>query len=167
VRLEAQKKFNSKLRAELHNRYGPTEVSIDVTFCPCRDNGNRAFVPIGGPIANTQVYVLDGELQPVPVGVKGELYLGGTGLARGYLARPDLTAEKFIPHAFSQVGGERLYRTGDEVRWRREGHLEYLGRLDDQVKLRGFRIELGEIESALREQVGVTNAVVDAGGPRR
>src|SRR2546423_5978350 len=105
--LEAQKKFHSKLRAELHNLYGPTEASIDVTFWPCHDNGNRAFVPIGGPIANTQVYVLDRELQPLPVGVKGELYLGGVGLARGYLKRPDMTAEKFIPDAFSRVGDGR------------------------------------------------------------
>ncbi len=158
--IEAQKKFHSLLRAELHNLYGPTEASIDVTFWPCRDEGSRAFVPIGGPIANTQVYVLDRELQPVPVGVKGELYLAGTGLARGYLERPDLTAEKFIPDAFGRVGGERLYRTGDEVRWRGKGELEFLGRLDHQVKLRGYRIELGEIESALREHAGITEAVV-------
>jgi amino acid adenylation domain-containing protein len=169
--VELQKKFYSKLRTELHNLYGPTEASIDVTFWPCRDNDTRAFVPIGRPIANTQVYVLDRSFQPVPVGVKGELYLGGAGLARGYLERPDLTAEKFIPHAFSRPGGERLYRTGDEVRWRREGELEFLGRLDDQVKLRGYRIELGEIESALREQVGITEAVVmvrgDHGGDQK
>ncbi|HLJ26156.1 MAG TPA: non-ribosomal peptide synthase/polyketide synthase [Candidatus Angelobacter sp.] len=158
--LEAQKKFHSKLRAELHNLYGPTEASIDVTFWPCHDDGSRAFVPIGGPIANTQVYVLDRELQPVPVGVKGELYLGGAGLARGYLKRPDMTAEKFLPDAFSRAGDGRLYRTGDEVRWRGKGELEFLGRQDHQVKLRGFRIELGEVEAALREQAGVTEAVV-------
>jgi amino acid adenylation domain-containing protein len=158
--IELQKKFHSKLRAELHNLYGPTEASIDVTFWNCQDDGSRGYVPIGRPIANTQVYVLDKAFQPAPVGVKGELYLGGAGLARGYLSRPDMTAEKFVPNAFSRIEGERLYRTGDEVRWRREGELEFLGRLDDQVKLRGYRIELGEIESALREQVGVRDAVV-------
>ena len=158
--LELQKKFHNKLGADLHNLYGPTEASIDVTYWPCQDDTNRAFVPIGGPIANTQVYVLDRAFQPVPVGVKGELYLGGAGLARGYLERPDLTAEKFVPNAFSRVGGERLYRTGDAVRWREKGELEFLGRLDHQVKVRGFRIELGEIESRLLEHEGVREAVV-------
>ena len=158
--LELQKKFHDKLGAELHNLYGPTEASIDVTYWPCEDDASRAFVPIGGPIANTQVYVLDRELQPVPVGVKGELYLGGAGLARGYLKRPDLTAEKFIPNPFSQTEGERVYRTGDAVRWRGKGELEFLGRLDHQVKLRGFRIELGEIESRLLEHEGVRETVV-------
>lgn len=169
--LELQKKFHSKLRAELHNLYGPTEASIDVTFWHCTDDARRGYVPIGAPIANTQVYVLDRALQPVPVGVKGELYLSGAGLARGYLARPDMTAEKFVPHPFSRIGGERLYRTGDEVRWRGKEELEFLGRLDDQVKLRGYRIELGEIESALREQAGVRDAAVlmraDDGGDKK
>ena len=96
----------------------------------------------------------------MPVGVKGELFLGGIGLARGYLQRPDLTAEKFVPHPFSQMGGERLYRTGDEVRWRGKGELEFLGRLDHQVKLRGFRIELGEIEALLLEHEKVREAIV-------
>ena len=158
--LELQKKFHKKLKAELHNLYGPTEASIDVTFWPCNNNETRAFVPIGGPIANTHVYVFDSALQPVPVGVKGELFLGGIGLARGYLQRPDLTAEKFVPHPFSQMGGERLYRTGDEVRWRGKGELEFLGRLDHQVKLRGFRIELGEIEALLLEHEKVREAIV-------
>lgn len=158
--LELQKKFHKKLRAELHNLYGPTEASIDVTFWPCSNNEIRPFVPIGGPIANTQVYVFDKEMQPVPMGVKGELFLGGIGLARGYLQRPDLTAEKFVPHPFNPVGGERLYRTGDEVRWRGKGELEFLGRLDHQVKLRGFRIELGEIEARLLEHEAVREAIV-------
>jgi amino acid adenylation domain-containing protein len=158
--LELQKKFHKKLKAELHNLYGPTEASIDVTFWHCKSDDARACVPIGGPIANTQVYVFDRNLRPVPVGVKGELFLGGIGLARGYLQRPDLTAEKFVPHPFSVTGGERLYRTGDEVRWRREGALEFLGRLDYQVKLRGFRIELGEIEARLLEHEAVREAVV-------
>jgi amino acid adenylation domain-containing protein len=158
--LELQKKFHGKLSAELYNLYGPTEASIDVTFWHCTDDGRRSYVPIGGPIGNTQVYVLDKALQPVAAGVKGELYLGGAGLARGYLAHPDMTAEKFVPHPFSLSEGARLYRTSDEVRWRGKGELEFLGRLDDQVKMRGFRIELGEIESALREQAGVRDAVV-------
>lgn len=158
--VELQKKFYGKLKTELHNLYGPTEASIDVTFWHCADDGRRSYVPIGGPIANTQVYVLDKSLEPVPAGVKGELYLGGVGLSRGYLERPGMTAEKFVPHPFSSVGGARLYRTGDEVRWRGKDDLEYLGRLDDQIKLRGFRIELGEIEAALREQAGVRDAVV-------
>ncbi|MBZ5490381.1 MAG: non-ribosomal peptide synthase/polyketide synthase [Acidobacteriia bacterium] len=158
--LELQKRFQGKVGAELHNLYGPTEASIDVTFWHCQNDESRFFVPIGRPIANTQVYVLDNALQPVPVGVKGELYLGGMGLARGYLAQPGMTAEKFIPHPFSLVGGERLYRTGDAVRWRKKGELEYLGRLDHQVKLRGFRIELGEIETRLLEHEAVSEAVV-------
>ena len=140
--IEVQKKFEKVLKAELHNLYGPTEASIDVTYWHCREDWTRDFVPIGQPIGNTQVYVLsEAEAwQPAPIGVPGELYLGGVGLGRGYLNRPELTAEKFIPHPFSQLGGERLYRTGDRARWRAEGHLEYLGRLDHQVKLRGFRI---------------------------
>jgi amino acid adenylation domain-containing protein len=158
--LETQEEFRSKLEAELHNLYGPTEASIEVTFWHCREDRDLSFVPIGKPIANTGVYVLDADGQPVPVNVKGELYLGGVGLARGYLNQPELTAEKFIPNSFSGVSGARLYRTGDQVRWHADGVLEFLGRLDHQVKLRGYRIELGEIESALREQDGVKEAAV-------
>jgi amino acid adenylation domain-containing protein/FkbM family methyltransferase len=160
--VEAQKKFQSRLKAELHNLYGPTEASIDVTFWHCREDWSAGYVPIGRPIANTQVYVLDGAGQSVPVGVKGELYLGGAGLARGYLSRPELTAERFIPNAYASTAGDRLYRTGDQVRWKPEGQLEFLGRLDHQVKLRGFRIELGEIEARLLEHPGAREAVVVA-----
>ena len=136
---------------EIINGYGPTEST---TFACCyripRLLGDRpSSIPIGRPIANTQVYVLDGHRNLVPIGVPGELYIGGDGLARGYLNRPELTAEKFIANPFSAVPGARLYRTGDQVRWRADGNLEFLGRLDHQVKLRGFRIELGEIEAAL------------------
>ncbi|MBM7113159.1 amino acid adenylation domain-containing protein [Archangium primigenium] len=137
------------------NIYGPTEASIDATFARCEPDMNP--VPIGRPIANAQAYVLDRHLRPVPLGVAGELYLGGVGVSRGYLHRPDLTAERFIPNPFEEG---RLYRTGDLARWRGDGQLDYLGRTDDQVKLRGFRIELGEVEQALRELPGVREACV-------
>src|SRR5262249_37346831 len=122
---------------KLHNLYGPTEAAIDVTFWQCQHDSDGCRVPIGRPIANTHLYLLDTELQPVPIGVPGELYIGGVCLARGYLKQPDLTAEKFIAHPFSQEGGVRLYRTGDLARYRVDGTIEFLGRLDHQVKLRG------------------------------
>ncbi|WGI26272.1 amino acid adenylation domain-containing protein [Halomonas alkaliantarctica] len=143
----------------LYNLYGPTEAAIDVTHWTCQDDG-RNQVAIGQPITGIRTYVLDGDLNLAPPGVAGELYLGGVGLARGYLHRPDLTAERFITDPFMQ--GERLYRTGDLVRWREDGQLEYLGRLDHQVKIRGLRIELGEIEAELLSQPEVREAVVVA-----
>tara|TARA_R110001583_G_scaffold75188_5_gene207275 strand:+ start:3504 stop:14609 length:11106 start_codon:yes stop_codon:yes gene_type:complete len=143
----------------LYNLYGPTEAAIDVTHWTCQDDG-RNQVAIGQPIAGIRTYVLDGDLNLAPPGVAGELYLGGIGLARGYLHRPDLTAERFVADPFAQ--GERLYRTGDLVRWRADGQLEYLGRLDHQVKIRGLRIELGEIEAELLTQPEVREAVVVA-----
>ncbi|WP_201524286.1 non-ribosomal peptide synthetase [Halomonas sp. 59] len=146
-------------RTALYNLYGPTEAAIDVTHWTCRDDG-RNQVAIGQPIAGIRTYVLDGDLNLAPPGVAGELYLGGIGLARGYLYRPDLTAERFVADPFAQ--GERLYRTGDLVRWREDGQLEYLGRLDHQVKIRGLRIELGEIEAELSAQPGVRESVVVA-----
>ena len=121
-------------------------------------------VPIGRPIANTEIYILDRYLKPVPVGVPGELYIGGAGLARGYLNRPELTEEKFIGHPFSADPAARLYKTGDLARYRSDGNIEYLGRLDHQVKLRGFRIELGEIESVLRQHPGVRESVAVGSG---
>jgi acyl carrier protein len=121
-------------------------------------------IPIGRPIANTDLYVLDDGLQPVPAGVVGELYVGGVGLARGYLRRPDLTAERFMPHPFAAGAGERLYQTGDRVRLRSDGRLEYVGRRDEQVKVRGHRIELGEIETAMRDYPDLRDAAVAALG---
>jgi amino acid adenylation domain-containing protein/non-ribosomal peptide synthase protein (TIGR01720 family) len=145
--------------ARLHNLYGPTEAAIDVSHwtCEARD-ADAASVPIGHPIANLQLHVLDAALQPLPQGAIGELYLGGAGLARGYLGRAALTAERFVPDPFAH--GARLYRTGDLARRRADGALDYLGRMDTQVKLRGQRIELGEIEALLRAAPGVHDAVV-------
>ncbi|RKI64338.1 non-ribosomal peptide synthetase, partial [Corallococcus sp. AB049A] len=145
--------------AALFNHYGPTESTVVATFTPVlRDDSTRP--PIGRPIDNTRTYVLDAHLQPVPVGVPGELFLASEGLAWGYLGQPALTAERFIPSPFSSAPGARLYRTGDAVRWRADGQLDYLQRLDFQVKVRGFRIELGEIEASLLAHASVHEAVV-------
>jgi amino acid adenylation domain-containing protein len=150
------------LECEIVNLYGPTEATIDAVAwsLPAPTRALDARVPIGRPVANTSAYVLDDQMEPVPVGVVGELYLGGAGLARGYRNRPDLTAERFGPDPFANEPGERLYKTGDLVRWKADSTLEYLGRADNQVKVRGCRIELSEIESALREQAGVQDAAV-------
>ena len=142
---------------ELWNLYGPTETTIWSSLS--KVNGTSP-VTLGVPVANTQFYVLDRLLQPVPIGVVGELYIAGEGLARGYLERPELTAEKFVANPFSTIVGARMYRTGDLVRYRCEGELEYLGRLDQQVKVRGFRIELGEIKSVLGSHPEITENVV-------
>ncbi|QKG84716.1 amino acid adenylation domain-containing protein [Kroppenstedtia pulmonis] len=142
----------------LFNCYGPTETTVTATSYLCQ--GESGHPPIGRPIANVEAYVLDSDLHPVPVGVPGELYLGGAGLARGYLNQPDLTAERFISHPFQQGSNARLYRTGDRVRYLPDGNLEFIGRMDHQVKIRGFRIEPGEIESTLLNHKGVEEAVV-------
>lgn len=167
--IELARKCRESIPAELHNLYGPTETSIDVTYWNCAESSE--VVLIGKPIANTQVYVLDSEMQPVPAGIGGELYLGGIGLGRGYLQQSSLTAEKFVPNPFHTEPGSRLYRTGDWVRWRVDGNLEFLGRRDEQVKLRGNRIELGEIEAALRQHPAVNDAAVlareDSRGEKR
>src|SRR5262249_27228371 len=123
---------------------------------------HRLTIPIGRPMGNTQIYVLDPQLQPVPIGVPGELHIGGAGLARGYFDRPELTAERFIPNPYSQAPGARLYKTGDLARYLPDGNLEFLGRIDLQVKLHGVRIELGEIEAALAQHAAVREAVVVA-----
>ncbi|ERN41672.1 amino acid adenylation domain protein, partial [Rubidibacter lacunae KORDI 51-2] len=148
--------------ASLHNHYGPTEATVNVTAWTFPAGFEGRSVPIGHPVANTQVYILDSRGCPVPVGVTGELYIGGVQVARGYLNRPDLTAEQFIPDPFSDVPDARLYRTGDLGRWRTDGTIEYLGRRDCQVKIRGHRIELGEIEACLRAHAVVGDAVVVA-----
>jgi len=170
--LEYQERFFKHFAppVELHNLYGPTEASVDVTAWPCQRNPHRHMVPIGRPIANTQIYILDKKLNPVPIGVHGELYIGGIQLARGYLNNPELTAEKFIEidlnfnrsyrSDMSYQNYIKLYKTGDLARWLPDGVIEFLGRLDSQVKVRGFRIELGEIESNLREFESVSDAAV-------
>ena len=152
-------RLTAALPAEVHNLYGPTEAAIDVTSWRCRRPEPDGSVPIGRPISNVAVYLLDGDGQLVPVGAVGEMYLGGTCLARGYSGAPELTAERFLE---IEVAGrrERVYRTGDLARWADEGHLLYLGRADDQVKIRGQRVELGEIETVLRAHPLVRHAVV-------
>jgi amino acid adenylation domain-containing protein/non-ribosomal peptide synthase protein (TIGR01720 family) len=157
---ELRQRFFARMGAQLHNLYGPTEASVDVTFWECQPDEMRTSVPIGRPVANTQIYILDNHLQPVPAGVPGELYIGGVQLGRGYLRRPELTAEKFVPDPFSTQPGERLYRTGDQARHLHDGEIEFIGRLDHQVKLRGFRIELGEIEAALAQHPSVSEVAV-------
>lgn len=166
--VDLEQRFFERLDCELHNLYGPTEAAVDVTFWPCCLDHPYRTVPIGWPVANTQIYIVDRRLNPVPVGVPGELYIGGTQVARGYLNRPDLTAERFIADPFAEhraglepaTAGARLYKTGDLARYLPNGAIEYLGRLDHQVKLRGFRIELEEIEAALKQHPAIRDAVV-------
>ncbi|OBI37640.1 non-ribosomal peptide synthetase [Mycobacterium sp. E2238] len=156
--------FMATLNAELYNLYGPTEAAIDVTAFHCERGESGTLVPIGRPIANIRAYILDAHLQPVPIGVPGELYIGGVGLGRGYLNRPDLTAAIFVADPFggdTAHPGQRLYRTGDLTRYLPDGNIDYLGRIDFQVKIHGFRIEPGEIEAALGQHPAVAeNAVV-------
>ena len=153
-------RFQSRIGAKLYNVYGPTETIIDSTFWPCEECNPHCAVPIGRPIPNAQVYILDDLLRLLPIGVAGDLYIGGVGMARGYVRRPDLTAEKFIPDPFSGEPGARLYNTGDIARYRPDGNIEFLGRTDHQVKIRGFRIELGEIEGTLEQHPAVLQAIV-------
>jgi amino acid adenylation domain-containing protein len=155
---ETQNEFLLKLPSRLHNLYGPTEAAVDVTAWKCEPLDSLASVPIGRPIANIRLYILDGHGQPSPLGVAGELHIGGVGVARGYLNRPELSKQRFLDSPF--VAGERLYRSGDLARYRPDGNIEFLGRMDNQVKLRGLRIELGEIEATLREQPGIRDAAV-------
>ncbi len=158
---ELQRRFFARLpQVELHNLYGPTEAAVDVTFWACQPLDRRNLVPIGRPVANTAIHVLDRELRPVPIGVAGELLIGGVQVGRGYLARPELTAERFVPDPVSGDAGARLYRTGDLARLLPEGAVDFLGRIDHQVKLRGLRIELGEIEAVLARQPALSQVVV-------
>ena len=159
---ELVQRFKAVSNAKLHNLYGPTEACIDATVWSSTTETAGVIVPIGRPIANSYAYLLDAHLQIVPIGVPGELYIGGMGLARGYLNRPDLTQEKFIPHPFSDKPGDRLYKTGDRARYLPDGNIEYLGRIDNQVKIRGYRIELGEIEETLRQHSAVQDAAAIA-----
>jgi amino acid adenylation domain-containing protein len=161
-RLESWNKINDGMVRWL-NTYGPTEAAVDATAFEAKRNGKaRREVPIGKPLPNVRSYILDAGMRPLPVGVVGELYLGGSGLARGYLKQPGLTAEKFVPDPFDQTGGGRLYRTGDLARYLEDGEIEFIGRSDAQVKVRGYRIELREIERALCEQECVRDAVAAA-----
>ena len=155
-----QKFFSIYPEAEFHNLYGPTECAVDVTAHAVRAHDNLDLIPIGRPVANTQMYILNPLGQPVPIGIAGELYIGGVQVGRGYLNQPALSAEKFIRDPFRADPHARLYRTGDLARWLWDGSIEYLGRLDFQVKIRGFRIELGEIEQVLQKQPGVLDCVV-------
>ena len=155
-------------RCEIYNHYGPTESTVGVLtyrFNPeLSEKGSLArqslTLPLGRPLSNTQVYLLDSNMQPVPTGVPGELFIAGAGLARGYLNKAEMTAEKFLPNPFAQAAGDRMYRTGDLARFLGDGNVEFLGRVDDQVKVRGYRIELGEIETVLGKHPGVQNVVV-------
>ncbi|MGO1073868.1 amino acid adenylation domain-containing protein, partial [Lysobacter sp. CA199] len=167
-----QQRFRMELpNAQLHNLYGPTEAAVDVTYWRCVDDAHAGIVPIGRPVANTAIYLLDARGEPVPVGVAGELFIGGVQVGRGYHNRSELTTERFVADPYSSDEKARLYRTGDLARWLADGSIEYLGRNDFQVKIRGFRIELGEIEAKLAECAGVREAVVlareDAPGEKR
>ncbi|HEV7784598.1 MAG TPA: condensation domain-containing protein, partial [Thermoanaerobaculia bacterium] len=155
-----QRRFAARHGAEMHNLYGPTEAAIDAAHWTCRPDDAPAVLPLGQPLSNVRVYVVSPHLVPVPRGVAGELCIGGRGLARGYLGRPGLTAERFVPDAHSGRTGERLYRTGDLARHRADGALEFLGRVDQQIKIRGYRIEMGEIEASLARHPAVAQAAV-------
>ncbi|MUG97531.1 amino acid adenylation domain-containing protein [Scytonema sp. UIC 10036] len=169
--IELVERFFTRLNLEnvLHNCYGPTEASIDTTFWTCQRGTHGIYAPIGRPVSYAAIYILDDNLQPVPVGEPGELHIGGVGLARGYFNRPELTDEKFIPNPFKTANNssgltssDRLYKTGDLVRYLPDGNLEFLGRIDHQVKIRGFRIELGEIEAKLGTHPAVQQTLVMA-----
>jgi amino acid adenylation domain-containing protein len=157
---ELERRHFARLAAPLYNLYGPTEAAVDVTHWTCEPQGTRSLVPIGRPVANTQIRLLDRELRPVPVNSPGNLYIGGVQLARGYRGQPALTAERFVPDPVSGEPGARLYNSGDVARWLPDGAIDFLGRSDHQVKIRGFRVELGEIESALLLHPGVREAAV-------
>ncbi|MBH9643658.1 amino acid adenylation domain-containing protein [Burkholderia vietnamiensis] len=159
---DLQQRCFERLDVKLYNLYGPTEAAVDVTAWECRRDDPQRIVPIGRPIANTRIYIVDAQLQPTPIGVPGELLIGGTPVGRGYYNEPNLSAEKFITDPFSDDPHARLYRTGDLARYRPDGNIEFLGRIDHQIKLRGLRIEPGEIEAVLRTYPAVDDCVVIA-----
>jgi amino acid adenylation domain-containing protein/non-ribosomal peptide synthase protein (TIGR01720 family) len=169
--VETMRRFFSRSGAELHHSYGPTETSIAVSEWSCEPDSERQLASIGRPLANTQVYLLDRQLNPVPIGAQGELYVGGDCLGRGYLFRAELTAERFIPNPFGDTAGARLYKTGDLGRYLPDGNIEFLGRTDNQIKVRGFRIEPGEIEAMLGQHPALRESVViareDVAGEKR
>lgn len=163
---ELQSRFFERCAAELLSQYGPTETTVDVTFCKCSSMPGIRPAPIGRPISNTRAYILDQHYQPVPIGITGELFIGGAGVARGYLNQPTLTAQKFCPDPFSDEPRARLFRTGDLCRYRADGNIEFLGRIDHQVKIRGFRIEPDEVRAALNQHPAVRDcAVIAREGP--
>ncbi|MFP5262227.1 MAG: amino acid adenylation domain-containing protein, partial [Blastocatellia bacterium] len=157
---EVKERYFREMGKELIHFYGPCEASIGSTWMICEPGGDHQVVSIGRPISNTQVHVVDPNMQPVPVGIVGEIVIGGIGVTRGYLRRPDLTADKFIPNPFTKIPGDRLYKTGDLARYRPDGTLEFAGRIDHQVKIRGFRIELGDIEAVIKDYPSVQEALV-------
>ncbi|HEX8087328.1 MAG TPA: amino acid adenylation domain-containing protein, partial [Blastocatellia bacterium] len=157
---EVKERYFREMGKELIHFYGPCEASIGSTWMICEPGGDHQVVSIGRPISNTQVHVVDANMQPVPVGIVGEIVIGGIGVTRGYLRRPDLTADKFIPNPFTKIPGDRLYRTGDLARYRPDGTLEFAGRIDHQVKIRGFRIELGDIEAVIKDYPSIQEALV-------
>jgi amino acid adenylation domain-containing protein len=156
---ELQQRFFEKLTVRLYNLYGPTEAAIDVTYWECKSDSNHKNIPIGKPISNTQIYILDTDLQPVPIGVAGEIYIGGFNVARGYWNNQQLTEERFINNPFD-VNNTKMYRTGDKAKFLADGNIDFLGRIDYQVKIRGNRIELGEIETILKQYQCIEDAVV-------
>ena len=155
-----QKTGEAGVHPVLHNLYGPTEAAVEVSYHACVAESAGIGVPIGAPIANLKLYVVDQWGKLAPMGAVGELCIGGVGVARGYWNQPALTAERFVPDGFSGGEGKRLYRTGDLARWTENGEIEYLGRLDHQVKIRGFRVELGEIECVLQQHPDVRQSAV-------
>ena len=159
---ELQKNYYNKFSIPLFNMYGPTEATVHTSIWQCTKDNDYRSVPMGRPIYNTQFYILDNSLNPVPQGIPGELYIAGSSLARGYLNKPELTADKFIPNPFSSIEGKRLYKTGDLVKYLDNGIVDYLDRIDNQIKIRGFRIELGEIESVINEHDDINHALVIA-----
>jgi len=157
---EFPKRVFDALDVEFNHTYGPTEACVNAATWKFDPGDDSRRIPIGHPISNVRLFILDSSLEPAPIGVPGELYIAGVGLARGYWMQPVLTAESFIPNPYPISAGERIYRTGDLARWFKDGSIEFIGRVDHQVKLRGYRIELGEIESVLGNHEDITQVVV-------